>query len=503
MDAINNLIFGFETALTLTNLFYCFIGVFLGMLIGVLPGIGSIAAVSMLLPISFYLEPATALLMLAGVYYGAEYGGSTASILLNLPGTPSSAVTCLDGYPMAKQGRAGVALFMTTIASFVGSVVAIFALITLSPLMASLAMSFGSAEYFAVMVLGLIAAGTVSQGSPLKGLAMVILGLMLGCVGTDIDSGILRFSFGFTALFDGINLVALAMGLFGIAEIVGSIALKRNSDSLRKVTLRSMIPTKEDTRRSTMPILRGSFIGSALGPLPGTGPTIASFLSYAVEKRSSKTPERFGKGAIEGIAGPEASNNAAAVSAFIPTLTLGVPGSATMAFMLGALLIHGIIPGPTLITDHPDIFWGLIASFFIGNAILLILNIPLIGFWVRILQVPYDYLFPTIICLVCIGVYSVNNNVFDIWLVLLFGAIGYGMALLDFEPAPLIVGFILGPLMEENLRRSLVLTGGDFMGLFYRPISGTILVMTIILMVWMLARFLLSRRRARQQLLAT
>jgi TctA family transporter len=379
----------------------------------------------------------------------------------------------------------------------------IFALITLAPLMTKLALSFGSAEYFAIMVLGLVAAVTISQGSPLKGLAMVILGLLLGSVGTDVDSGILRFSFGFSSLFDGINLVALAMGLFGISEIVASIGSRKGAEPLRGVSLRSMMPTPDDTRQSAMPILRGSLIGSILGPLPGTGPTIASFLSYAVEKRSSRTPERFGKGAIEGIAGPESSNNAAAITAFIPTLTLGVPGSATMAFMLGALLIHGIVPGPTLITQHPDIFWGLIASFFIGNFVLLILNIPLIGIWLKILEIPYYYLFPTIVSLVCIGVYSVNNNVFDIWMVLVFGAFGYGMTLLDFEPAPLIVGFILGPLMEENLRRSLVLTGGDFMGLLYRPISGTILVLTMLLMIWVLARFVMSRLRAREAPVAT
>lgn len=503
MEALDNLMFGFETAFTATNLFYCFMGVFLGMLIGVLPGVGSIAAVSMLLPVSFYLDPGTALVMLAGVYYGAEYGGSTASILLNLPGTPSSAVTCLDGYPMAKQGRAGVALFMTTIASFAGSVLGIFALIALSPAMTALALSFGSAEYFAVMVLGLIAAATISQGSPLKGLAMVVFGLLLGCVGTDVDSGIMRYNLGFSSLFDGINLVALAMGLFGVSEIISSVALKRDSGPLAKVPLRSMIPTREDTLRSVKPVVRGSIIGSILGPLPGTGPTIASFLSYAVEKRVSRRPEAFGKGAIEGIAGPEASNNAAAITAFIPTLTLGVPGSATMAFMLGALLIHGIIPGPALMTQHPDIFWGLVASFCIGNVLLVILNIPLIGIWVRLLQVPYDYLFPTIICLICIGVYSVNNNAFDIWLVLLFGALGYGMTLLDFEPAPLIVGFILGPLMEENLRRALVLTNGDFLGLFYRPISGTILILTIALALWTVTRFLRTKWTAGRRALPT
>lgn len=494
METINNLILGFGWAFTTTNLLYCFAGVFVGTIIGVLPGIGSIAAVSLLLPLSFYLEPATALMLLAGVYYGAEYGGSTASILLNLPGTPSSAVTCLDGYPMAKQGRAGVALFVTTIASFFGSVVGIMALILLSPLMTSLALRFGSAEYFAVMLLGLIAAATISKGSQIKSLAMVVLGLLLGCVGTDSNSGVMRYTVGFPFLFDGVNLIALAMGLFGVSEIINSIGIVKATAQLGKVTLRSMIPTWDDTRRSVAPAIRGATIGSIIGPLPGTGPTIASFLTYAFEKRLSRRPKMFGNGAIEGVAGPESANSAAVITAFIPTLTLGVPGSATMAFMLGALLIHGITPGPSLVAQHPDLFWGLIASFWIGNILLVFLHIPLIGIWVRLLQMPYDYLFPSIICLICIGVYSVNNSTFDVWLVLLFGAAGYAMSLMEFEPAPLIVGFILGPLMEENLRRALVLTGGDFMGLLYRPVSGSILILTMIMLLWAAYKYWAQQR---------
>ena len=498
METINNLILGFGWAFTTTNLLYCFAGVFVGTIIGVLPGIGSIAAVSLLLPLSFYLEPATALMLLAGVYYGAEYGGSTASILLNLPGTPSSAVTCLDGYPLAKQGRAGVALFVTTIASFFGSVVGIMALILLSPLMTSLALRFGSAEYFAVMLLGLIAAATISKGSQIKSLAMVVLGLLLGCIGTDSNSGVMRYTVGLPFLFDGVNLIALAMGLFGVSEIINSIGMVKATAQLGKVTLRSMIPTWDDTRRSVAPAIRGATIGSIIGPLPGTGPTIASFLTYAFEKRLSRRPKMFGNGAIEGVAGPESANSAAVITAFIPTLTLGVPGSATMAFMLGALLIHGITPGPSLVAQHPDLFWGLIASFWIGNILLVFLHIPLIGIWVRLLQMPYDYLFPSIICLICIGVYSVNNSTFDVWLVLLFGAAGYAMSLMEFEPAPLIVGFILGPLMEENLRRALVLTGGDFMGLLYRPVSGSILILTMILLLWAAYKYWAQQRLRRQ-----
>ncbi|HSP24346.1 MAG TPA: tripartite tricarboxylate transporter permease, partial [Saliniramus sp.] len=392
MDLIANLTLGFETALSPTNLLYCFIGVFLGTFIGVLPGIGALAAVSMLLPVTFYLPATTALVMLAGVYYGAEYGGSIASILLNLPGTPSAAVTCLDGYPMAQQGRAGVALFMTTVASFVGASIGIVALTAFAPILVQVTLAFGPAEYFAVMLLGLLAASAVSQGSPAKGIAMVVLGLMLGCVGTDINSGEARFTMGYYPLLDGISLIALAMGLFGISEVIASINTTNGDVLKEKITFRSMLPTRDDTRRSIMPMARGTTVGTVFGTLPGTGQTIASFIAYAIEKRVSRDPGRFGKGAIEGIMSPESANNAAAQTAFIPTLTMGIPGSATMALMLGALMIHGITPGPALMTEHPDIFWGLIASFWIGTVMLVLLNIPLIGMWVRLLKIPYHFL---------------------------------------------------------------------------------------------------------------
>lgn len=477
---------GFVIAFSPANLFYCLAGVLIGTFVGALPGIGALAAVSMLLPLSFHLEPTSALIMLAGVYYGSEYGGSIASILLNLPGTPANAITCLDGYPMSKQGRAGVALFITTIGSFIGGTLGILLLMLATPTVVAVALAFGPAEYFAAMVLGLLAAGAVARGSSVKGLAMVVLGLMFGCVGTDINSGVMRFTLGFYELYDGVHIVILAMGLFGITEIIASIRPGTNAGRPHTISLRSMIPPREDMRRSWMPILRGTAIGSIFGPLPGTGPTLASFMSYALEKRVSRNPSKFGTGAIEGIASPEAANNAAVQTAFIPTLALGIPGSATMAVMLGALMIHGISPGPRLVTDHPDLFWAVTASFWIGNVLLLVINIPLINIWVRLLTVPYNTLYPVILCLICIGVYSLHYSVFDIILVLLVGAFGYLLRLLDFEPAPLLVGFVLGPLLEMYLRRALLLSHGDFLALFQRPISGALLALSAVLLVLVL-----------------
>lgn len=465
---------------------FCFFGVFLGTVVGVLPGIGPLAAISLLLPITYHIEPTAAIVMLAGVYYGAEYGGSTASILLNLPGTAANAVTCLDGHPMAKQGRAGIALFMTTIASLAGGISGVVAMILFSPAIVEIGLSFGPAEYFSLMVLGLIAASTLTSGSPAKGLSMVVLGLLLGTVGTDINSGIPRFDFNIPEMMDGISLVALAMGLFGISEIVSSITVSRGSKITEKITMRTMIPTKKDFKDSTMPIVRGAGIGGFFGALPGTGAAIASFVSYAVEKKVAKDPSIFGKGAIQGIAAPEAANNAAAQTAFIPTLTLGIPGSATMAMMLGALIIHGIQPGPMLMAEQPDLFWGLIISFLIGNFLLVILNIPLIGMWVSLLNIPYRLLYPAILVFIMMGVYSVHNNVFDIYLVALIGVVGYILLILRFEPAPLLLGFILGPLMEENMRRALLLSRGDLMTFLDRPISMWLLVISAAILGWSL-----------------
>lgn len=485
MELLDYFIIGMESALSLSNLWYCFLGVLLGTLVGVLPGIGALATIALLLPVTFHLDPTNAIVMLAGVYYGSTYGGSTASILLNLPGTPSSAVACLDGYPMAQNGRAGVALFMTTIASFFGATVGIIILMLFSPAIAEVALKFGAPEYFSMMLLGLVAASTISSGAPVKGIAMVVLGVLIGVIGTDVNSGMARFSFGFPELTDGISLVAIAMGLFGIAEVIASVnRIRRGQVDRKSITFRSMIPTRDDWRRSWMPMTRGSTIGSFFGALPGTGGTIASFMSYAVEKRLAKDPSRFGKGAVEGVTGPESSNNACDQTAFIPTLTLGIPGTVSMALMLGALMIHGITPGPQLMTEKPDLFWGLIMSFWIGNIMLLVLNIPLIGVWVRLLAVPYHMLYPAVLVLVCIGVFSINNSTFDVWIVAIFGAMGYAMRLLDFPPAPLLLGYVLGPLMEENVRRALLISRGDFMVFLERPISVTFIGITVALLVW-------------------
>lgn len=486
MEVFGDLFFGFQTAFSLQNLMYCFIGVFLGTFVGVLPGIGALATISMLLPLTFYVPPTTALIMLAGIYYGTQYGGSTASILMNLPGTPSSAVTCLDGYPMSNNGRAGVALFVTTLASFIGGSIGIVILTLFSPALAEVALAFGPAEYFAMMLLGLVAASTLSQGSPVKGIAMVLVGLCLGMVGTDVQTGQQRYTFGIPELSDGFNLVAIAMGLFGVGEVIASVNKIRDqkADSRQKITFRSMVPTRDDWSRFWWPMFRGTGVGSFFGALPGTGTTISAFMAYAVEKKISKTPERFGKGAVEGVVSPEAANNAASQTAFIPTLTLGIPGDAVMALMLGAMIIAGVQPGPRLITEHPEIFWGLVASFWIGNVLLVILNLPLIGMWVKLLQIPYRFLFPSILMFIAIGVFSVNNNTFDIFMVLIFGVFGYFLMLLRFEPAPLLLGYILGPLMEEHLRRAMLLSRGDPSVFVTRPISAAFIFVTTALLCW-------------------
>jgi TctA family transporter len=496
MDIFANLAIGLQTAFTLTNLLYCFVGVFLGTLIGVIPGIGALAAISMLFPISFHLEPTTALILLAGIWYGTSFGGSTAAILLNIPGTPSSAVTCLDGYPMARQGRSGVALVMTAIASFIGGTVGIALLMIFSPTIANYALQFGSTEYFSLMLLGLVAASTISDGSAAKGLAMVVLGIAFGTVGTDVYSGVPRFTFEALSLMDGISLVALAMGLFGVAEVMQTVGnVDTSSVNSKSITFRSMVPTKDDIKRSIMPIFRGTGVGSFFGTLPGTGPSIASFLSYALEKRVSRDPSRFGKGAIEGIAAPEAANNAADMTAFIPTLALGVPGSATMAIMIGALMIHGITPGPSLMIDHPDIFWGLIMSFWIGNLLLILLNIPMVGLWVRLLLVPYRLLFPAVLMFICIGTYSINNSAADVYMVLFFGALGFAMRYFSLPAAPLLLGFVLGPLMEEHFRRAMLLSRGDFLTFIERPISGVVMGITALMLLWAIWASVSARSR--------
>lgn len=494
---------GLLVALQPENLLYCFIGVFLGTFIGVLPGIGSLAAISMILPLTFYLEPTSALVMIAGVYYGAEYGGSIASILMNIPGTPSSSITCIDGYPMAREGRAGVALFASAIASFGGGIVGMIVMAVLAPSLAELALNFGPTEYFAVILLGLVAASAVSNGNPVKGIAMVVAGLMLGTVGVDITTGAERFTMGIPEMRDGVHLVIVAMGLFGVGELIVSIRANASGAHQNEIDYSKFYPSRQEWKAIFAPIMRGSGIGSFFGALPGTGQTVASAVAYAVEKKISPNRATFGKGAIEGVAVPEAANNSATQTAFIPTLTLGVPGSASMALVIGALMMYGIVPGPRLLVEHADLFWGLVASFLIGNVLLLILNIPLIGLWVRLLKIPYRYMYPTIIVLICVGVYSINNNVFDVWLTLAFGWVGYLMRLFRFEPAPFLIGFVLGPMMEEQLRRAMLLSRGDPSVFLTRPISGTLIAITFLLLSYAIYSAAKQRRAQKKAHIAS
>lgn len=495
MDILSNLALGFGVAISAEALFFCFVGVTIGTFVGVLPGIGAVAAISMALPLTFYMDPTIGLIMLAGIFYGAQYGSSTAAILLNIPGTATAAVTCLDGYPMARQGRAGVALFVTTITSFLGGSFAILLLMSFAPILAKFAIGFGSVEYFAIMVLGLVAASTIGIGSPVKGLTMVVFGVILGLVGTDVSTGVERYTFDFFHLHDGISLVALAMGIFGISEVLASIG--QNVPSMpKKLGLSNMLPTRDDVRRCGLPTVRGTLIGSAVGILPGSGPSIATFMSYAVEKRISKEPERFGRGAVEGVASPEASNNAAVQAAFIPTLSLGLPGDAVMAILLGAMLMHGIVPGPQFIGQNPEMFWGLIVSFWIGNVLLLILNLPLIGIWVRLLSIPYRILYPAMLFFICVGVYSVKNSMFDVYVAIVFGVVGYFMLLLRYPAAPLLLGFILGPLIEEHFRRAMLIGRGDFTVFVQSTISAVFLGVAALLLTASAVRVYRMRARS-------
>ncbi|EKF41632.1 tripartite tricarboxylate transporter permease [Nitratireductor indicus] len=489
MNFLSDFQAGLGIALQFDNLLYCFAGVALGTVIGMLPGIGALSTISMLLPLTFYMEPTGAIIMLAGIFYGAQYGGSTASILMNIPGTATNAVTCLDGYPMAKNGRAGVALGMTTIVSFIGGSFSILLLMFLAPLIADVAISFQAPEYFAVILFGLVAASTMASGSVVKGLAMVTVGIVLGLVGLDLNTGVPRFQFGFVEMSDGLSIVALAMGLFGVAEILYNLMNTDGSPfKVQDVTMRSLMPTRQDVKTATAPTIRGMIIGAACGILPGTGATIASFLSYATEKRLSRHPEKFGTGIIEGIAAPEAANNASVQSAFIPTLSLGIPGDAVMAVMLGALMIHGIAPGPALVTQQPELFWGLIMSFWIGNLFLLLLNLPLIGLFVRILKIPYDALYIAMLVFICLGVYSIRNNVFDIFVVVFFGIVGVAMILGRYPAAPLLLGFLLGPMLEENMRRALLVSRGDFSIFVHGPVSATFIVLSVLVLAYGLGR---------------
>ena len=494
MELFDNLSLGFATATTLYNLGFCFIGVLLGTLIGVLPGIGPTATIAMLLPVTFQIgDPTSALIMLAGIYYGAQYGGSTTAILINLPGESSSAVTAIDGYQMARQGRAGSALATAAIGSFVAGTVATFLVALLAPPLTTIALKFGAAEYFSLMVMGLVSSIALASGSIVKALAMVVLGLLLGLVGTDIYSGTPRFNLGIREYSDGLNFVAVAVGVFGIAEILRNLENENErSVAVKKIT--SLMPTREDWRRMIAPILRGTGLGSALGILPGGGAILASFASYTVEKRVSKNPPEFGHGAIEGVAGPESANNAGAQTSFIPLLTLGIPANPVMALMIGAMIIQGIVPGPNVATEQPALFWGIIASMWIGNVMLVILNLPLIGLWVKLLTVPYYVLFPIIMAFCSIGIYSVNANIFDLYSVAFFGLVGYMLVKLRCEPAPLLLGFVLGPLLEENLRRAMILSRGDFSTFVTRPISATLLAISAIVLIVVLLPSIRKKR---------
>jgi putative tricarboxylic transport membrane protein len=487
---------GFGVALQPHNLMWSFFGVLVGNLIGVLPGMGALSAISMLLPLTYTMEPIPAILMLAGIFYGSQYGGAIGAILLNLPCHPPHAVTCLDGYPLTRQGKGGTALGITMIASFFAASVGILIMIFASPLLVRVAFKFGPAELFSIMLLGLIAGGTMSRGSPLKGIAMTCLGLLAGIVGTDVNSGAARFTFGLIELSDKLELVALALGLFGVAEFLKNVNRLHIVGSGMKVRLRDMRPSRAELKQSFMPMVRGTLIGALFGAMPGTGPTITTFIAYAFEKKISRTPERFGQGALEGVASPEASSHSKTQVDFIPTMSLGIPGDATMALILGALLIQGIQPGPQLITEHPDLFWGLIASFWVGNVLLVILNVPLIGVWVKMLQVPYRYLFPAALFFIAVGVYTTNNSLFEIGEVLVFGLIGAVLIALDFSVAPILLGYVLGPLVEENFRRAVLLSHGDMAVFIERPISGAFIGVCALLIAGQLYFWLRARRGA-------
>lgn len=495
-DLLQNLILGFSVALTLQNLMYCFAGVFLGTLIGVLPGIGPLATMAMLLPLTFFLPPVSAIIMLAGIYYGSDYGGSTTAILVNLPGEGSSVVTLLDGHPMAQQGRAGPALAMAAIGSFFAGCVCTLLIAIVGPPLASIALNFGSPEYFSLMLMALVCAAVVGSGSLLKSLAMVTAGLLIGIVGTDVSSGMSRFTFGVVELSDGVGIAVVAMGVFGLTEIIHNLGGAHITQTILRGKIKGLMPQWADLKMSFGPILRGTSIGAVYGPLPGLGGTISSFTSYMVEKKLAKDPSRFGKGAIEGVAGPESANNACAQTTFVPMLTLGIPGSASMALMLGAMIMHGITPGPQVMTSRPDLFWGLIASMWIGNGMLLLLNLPLIRIWVKLLQVPYRMLFPIIMTMMGIGIYSLSNSGTDVLLMALFGSVGYILAKLGCSFPPLILAMVLGPLMEENLRRSMFLSDGDPTVFITRPISGGFMAATVVLLLLFIVPAFRNRRKA-------
>ena len=496
MELFDNLALGFGVAFTFQNLVYCFVGCLLGTLIGVLPGIGPVATIAMLLPATYALPPVAALIMLAGIYYGAQYGGSTTAILVNLPGESSSVVTVIDGYQMARKGRAGPALAAAGLGSFFAGCVGTLILAAFAPPLTEVAFKFGPAEYFSLMVLGLIGAVVLASGSLLKAVAMIVLGLLMGLVGTDVNSGVARFSFDIPELTDGIGFVTIAMGVFGYGEIIANLARPDDDREVFTAKVEGLFPTKEDFKNMIPAVLRGTALGSSLGILPGGGALLAAFAAYTVEKKTKLRPGEvpFGQGNIRGVAAPESANNAGSQTSFIPLLTLGIPPNAVMALMVGAMTIHNIQPGPQVMTSNPELFWGLIASMWLGNAMLIILNLPLIGIWIKLLTVPYRWLFPSIVLFCAVGVYSTNNNTWDIWMVGGFGMVGYIFHKLGTEPAPLLLGFILGPMMEENLRRALLLSRGDWSVFVTRPLSAGLLAAAALLLIIVLLPSVKNKR---------
>jgi len=493
-DLLANLALGFSVAASPSNILFCMIGVIVGTLIGVLPGVGSIATIAMLLPITFGLPPIGALIMLAGIYYGAQYGGSTTSILVNIPGEAASVVTTLDGHQMARQGRAGPALAIAAIGSFFAGCVATVLVAALGVPLTGLALKFGPAEYFSLVVLGLIFAVVLAKGSLIKAIGMILTGLLMSMVGSDLESGAGRMTFNLPEFADGVSFVVVAMGVFGFAEIIRNLEISAESREIVQAKITGLMPTRADLKAAAPAIARGTVIGSIIGILPGAGAIIAAFAAYTVEKRVSKHPERFGRGAIEGVAGPESANNAAAQTAFIPLLTLGIPPNAVMALMVGAMTIHGIVPGPQVMSKQPDLFWGMVASMWIGNLLLVIINLPLVGVWVSLLRVPYRLLYPAILVFCCIGIYSINNSPFDVVMAAAFGLVGYWLIKHDFEPAPMLLGFVLGPLMEENLRRAMLIARGDATVFLTRPISASLLALAAALLVLAALPMLRKRR---------
>src|SRR5881409_2534685 len=496
VELFHNLALGFGVAFSPINLGLCLIGALVGTLVGVLPGIGTIATVAMLLPITFGLPPVGALIMLAGIYCGAQYGGSTTSILVNIPGEASSVVTTLDGHQMARQGRAGPALAIAAIGSFFAGCVSTVLVAALGAPLTSLALLFGPAEYFSLMVLGLIFAVVLAKGSVLKAIAMVMTGLLMSMVGSDLETGAGRMTFDIAELADGIGFANVAMGVFGYAEIIRNLELPAESRDIVRAKITGLMPTRKDLIDSSGAIARGTILGSLLGILPGGGAVIASFAAYTFEKRISKDPSRFGKGAIQGVAAPESANNAAAQTAFIPLLTLGIPPNAVMALMVGAMTIHGIVPGPQVMQKQPDLVWGMIASMWIGNLMLIVINLPLVGIWVRLLRVPYRLMFPSIVIFCAIGIYSINNAPVDVILAGVFGLVGYWLIKHDFEPAPLLLGMVLGPLMEENLRRALLISRGDWSVFLTRPLSAVLMAIAAALLVLAVLPTLRKKRDA-------